>query len=225
MSAPASDFSAEERATVYRVIAERRDMRHFTPEPVAPAILERLLWAAHHAPSVGYMQPWRFIRITDTTLREKMHALVDAERRATAQALGEREAEFMRLKVEGVLDSAEVWVAALMDGRERHVFGRRTLPEMDLASVACAIQNMWLAARAEGVGLGWVSIFDPAKLAELLAMPRGARPVAILCIGHVAEFYPRPMLELEGWGERLPMNRILFENRWPADAEPTPPAY
>ncbi len=225
MSDGADDFSADERAAVYRVIAERRDMRHFTPEPVDRAVLERLLWAAHRAPSVGYMQPWRFIRVTDAALRNKMHALVDEERIATAHALGEREDEFMRLKVEGVLDCAEVWVAALMDGRERHVFGRRTLPEMDLASVACAIQNMWLAARAEGIGLGWVSIFDPAKLAELLAMPSGARPVAILCIGHVAEFYPRPMLELDGWGERLPMNRILFENRWPADAEPTPTAY
>ncbi|MBI5938072.1 MAG: 5,6-dimethylbenzimidazole synthase [Betaproteobacteria bacterium] len=225
MSEDASSFSADERAAIYRVIAERRDMRHFTPEPVDPAILKRLLWAAHHAPSVGYMQPWRFIRITDVALRKAMHALVEAERTATAHALGEREAEFMRLKVEGVLDSAELWVAALMDGRERHVFGRRTLPEMDLASVACAIQNMWLAARAEGIGLGWVSIFDPEKLAGLLAMPAGARPVAILCIGHVVEFYPRPMLESEGWGERLPMDRILFENRWPADAESTPAAY
>src|SRR5690606_18015709 len=191
-------------------------MRHFLPDPVAPEVLQRLLWAAHHAPSVGYMQPWRFIRITDRALRGAMHALVEEERLATARALGEREDEFMRLKVEGVLDAGEVLVVALADGRERHVFGRRTLPEMDLASVACAIENMWLAARAEGLGLGWVSIFDPLKLAGLLAMPEGAKPVAVLCIGHVEAFYPKPMLELEQWAERMPMSAVLAENAWPA---------
>ncbi|XLM21740.1 5,6-dimethylbenzimidazole synthase, partial [Chromobacterium piscinae] len=177
---PQADIDA-----VYRAIRERRDMRHFKPDPVDPDIMQRLLAAAHFAPSVGFMQPWRFIRIRDMELRHRLHALVEEERIQTARALGEREDAFMKLKVEGLLDCGEVLVAALMDGRERHVFGRRTLPEMDLASVACAIQNMWLAARAEGLGLGWVSIFDPAKLAALLSIPDGARPVAILCIGHV----------------------------------------
>ena len=207
-------FPDAERSAVYRVIAERRDMRHFRPDPVAPEVLERLLWAAHHAPSVGFMQPWRFIRIADRTLRERMHALVETERRATARALGEREDDFMRLKVEGLLDAGEVLVVALADGREGHVFGRRTLPEMDLASTACAIQNMWLAARAEGIGLGWVSIFEPAELAALLAMPAGARPVAILCIGHVDEFYPKPMLELHDWARRQPLESVVFRDRW-----------
>lgn len=208
-------FSAAEIDAVYRAIAERRDMRHFRPGVVDPAVLARLLWAAHHAPSVGYMQPWRFIRITDAALRERMHDLVEEERIATARALGERQDAFMKLKVEGLREAGEVIVVALADDRERHVFGRRTLPEMDLASVACAIQNMWLAARAEGLGLGWVSIFDPDKLAALLAMPAGARPVAILCIGHVEAFYPKPMLELEQWAERLPLDGLLGENRWP----------
>lgn len=212
---PSHRFTEPEIAGVYRAIAERRDMRHFRPDPVDPALLKRLLWAAHHAPSVGYMQPWRFIRITDRTLRERMHELVEVERRATAKALGEREDDFMRLKVEGLLDAGEVIVVALADGREKHVFGRRTLPEMDLASVACAIQNMWLAARAEGIGLGWVSIFDPLELAALLGMPEGARPVAILCIGHVEQFYPRPMLEMEHWAERMPIETVLAENVWP----------
>lgn len=216
-------FPDADVAAVYRVIAERRDMRHFLPDPVDPALLGRLLWAAHHAPSVGYMQPWRFIRITDRGLRERMHTLVDAERRATARALGEREEEFMHLKVEGLLEAAEVVVVALSDGREKHVFGRRTLPEMDLASVACAIQNMWLAARAEGIGLGWVSIFDPVALAELLHMPAGARPVAILCIGHVEAFYPRPMLEIHQWAERMPLETVVFENGW-RDEAPLPSA-
>ncbi len=212
---PSHRFTEPEIAGVYRAIAERRDMRHFRPDPVDPALLKRLLWAAHHAPSVGYMQPWRFIRITDRALRERMHELVEVERRATAKALGEREDDFMRLKVEGLLDAGEVIVVALADGREKHVFGRRTLPEMDLASVACAIQNMWLAARAEGIGLGWVSIFDPVELAALLGMPEGARPVAILCIGHVEQFYPRPMLEMEHWAERMPIETVLAENVWP----------
>lgn len=208
-------FSDPEIAAVYRAIAERRDMRHFRPDPVDPALLQRLLWAAHHAPSVGFMQPWRFIRVTSRPLREQMHALVETERLATARALGEREDDFMRLKVEGLLDAGEVVVVALADGREKHIFGRRTLPEMDLASVACAIQNMWLAARAEGLGLGWVSIFDPVELARLLGMPEGARPVAILCIGHVEAFYPRPMLELEQWAERMPIDSVMAENGWP----------
>jgi cob(II)yrinic acid a,c-diamide reductase (EC 1.16.8.1) len=132
----------------------------------------------------------------------------------TAEALGERHDEFMRLKVEGILDCGELLVAALTDGRERYVFGRRTLPEMDLASVACAIQNMWLAARAEGLGLGWVSLFDPTALAQLLGIPDGGKPVAVLCLGHVAEFYPAPMLELESWDVRRALDSMLMENGW-----------
>ncbi|MEJ8675785.1 5,6-dimethylbenzimidazole synthase [Chromobacterium amazonense] len=207
---PQADIDA-----VYRAIRERRDMRHFKPEPVDPDIMQRLLAAAHFAPSVGFMQPWRFIRIRSLELRRQMHALVEEERIQTARALGEREDAFMKLKVEGLLDCGEVLVAALMDGRERHVFGRRTLPEMDLASVACAIQNMWLAARAEGLGLGWVSIFDPAKLAALLSIPPGARPVAILCIGHVEAFYEKPMLEQESWASRQNLADLVYDDRWP----------
>lgn len=212
--APEAAFSEAERAAVYRAIRERRDMRHFRPDPVDPQVLARLLLAAHQAPSVGLMQPWRFVRITDRALRQRIHALVEEERGRTAQALGERGEEFLRLKVEGILECGELLVAALADGRSRHVFGRRTLPEMDLASVACAIQNLWLAARAEGLGLGWVSLFDPDALARLLALPVGAKPVAILCLGHVDAFYPAPMLELEGWTRARPLQEMVFENRW-----------
>lgn len=207
-------YPDQDIAAIYRVIEQRRDMRHFLPDPVDPALLHRLLEAAHHAPSVGYMQPWRFIRIADRGLREKIGALVDAERLHTADQLGERQAEFLRLKVEGIRDCGEVLVAALMDGRERHVFGRRTLPEMDLASVACAIQNLWLAARAEGLGMGWVSLFDPVALSALLGMPEGAKPIAVLCLGHVAEFYAQPMLEQEKWASRQPLEQLVFEDRW-----------
>ncbi|MDT0478343.1 5,6-dimethylbenzimidazole synthase, partial [Streptomyces sp. DSM 41014] len=148
-------FNPDERRAVYRAIAERRDMRRFVPgSTVPPEVLGRLLQAAHAAPSVGLMQPWRFIRITDDALRGKIHALVDQERIHTADALGSRGDEFLSLKVEGILDCAELFVVALGENRDRHIFGRRTLPQMDLASVSCAIQNMWLAARAEGLGMG-----------------------------------------------------------------------
>jgi len=215
---PATAFTSAEAAAVYRAIRERRDMRHFCGGSVAPEVLQRLLQAAHHAPSVGFMQPWRFVRVQEAARRRQLHALIEAERLATARALGEREDEFMRLKVQGVLEAAEVLVVALADGREKHVFGRRTLPEMDLASAACAIQNMWLAARAEGLGMGWVSIFDPDALAALLAMPAGARPVAVLCLGHVDAFYARPMLELEAWAERMPLAEVMAENAWPGES-------
>ncbi|MBS4050670.1 MAG: 5,6-dimethylbenzimidazole synthase [Methylomonas sp.] len=207
-------FSPEERAGVYRAIAERRDMRHFLPDPVAPELLMRILRAAHQAGSVGLMQPWRFIRITDRQLRTRIHQLVDNERQLTAAALRQRQDEFMRLKVEGIRECGELLVVALPDQREKHLFGRRTLPEMDLASAACAIQNLWLAARAEGLGMGWVSLFDPEALAGLLNMPAGSRPIAILCLGHVDEFYPKPMLELENWISPQPLSAMVSENGW-----------
>lgn len=207
-------YSDDDLAAVYRAIEERRDMRHFLPSPIDSEVLQRLLHAAHMAPSVGFMQPWRFIRICNSELRKQIHELVEAERLNTARALGERESEFMKLKVEGVMECGELIVTALMDKREQHIFGRRTLPEMDLASLACAIQNMWLAARAEGLGMGWVSLFDPEALARLLGIPLGAKPVAILCLGHVEAFYEKPMLEQEKWREREAIDSLLFENRW-----------
>ena len=207
-------FTPTEIDAIYRVIAQRRDIRHFIPDPVDPAVFARILAAAHHAPSVGYMQPWRFVRVVSRDVRQALIDLVESERVQTADALGERGAEFMRLKVEGIRDCAEVLVVALMDGRESFVFGRRTMPEMDLASVSCAIQNMWLASRAEGLGMGWVSLFDPEKLAALLGMPAGAKPVAVLCLGHVAAFYPKPMLEIEGWAQRHELDRLVCVDRW-----------
>lgn len=215
-------YTEAEQAAIYKVIAERRDMRHFLPTPIAPELLTKLLQAAHHAPSVGLMQPWRFIRISDSKVRQAIHTQVNEERMQTAQAIGDHEnsarmAEFMRLKVEGVLECGELLVATLCDHREQHIFGRRTLPEMDMASVSCAIQNMWLAARAEGIGMGWVSIFDPLKLAALLNIPDGAKPIAILCLGYVNSFYKAPMLVEEGWATEKPLSAMLMENRWQGD--------
>lgn len=211
---PTHAFSDEERHGVYRAIHERRDMRHFAGGTVADEVLLRLLRAAHHAPSVSFMQPWRFIRIRSSELREGIHALVEQERIETARALKEREDEFMKLKVQGVRDAAEVLVVALPPGREAHVFGRRTLPEMDLASAACAIQNLWLAARAEGLGMGWVSIFSPAQLAQLLQLPPGSHPIAVLCLGPVEAFYEQPMLQQEHWASRARLADMLFEDAW-----------
>jgi 5,6-dimethylbenzimidazole synthase len=208
-------YTAAERRAVYRAIAERRDMRRFSPGARVPVeVLTRLLQAAHAAPSVGLMQPWRFIRITDLDLRRRIHALVDAERVLTGAALGPREDEFLALKVEGILECAELLVVALCDDRDAHIFGRRTLPQMDLASVSCAIQNLWLAARCEGLGVGWVSLFDPQRLAALLGMPGGAEPVAILCVGPVPEFPDRPALELDGWTSARPLPEFVSENQW-----------
>jgi 5,6-dimethylbenzimidazole synthase len=213
-------FSLPEQQAVYRAIYERRDMRHFSGGTVADDLLQRLLGAAHHAPSVGFMQPWRFIRLRSPSMRESVHALVEQERVLTAQALGEREDEFMKLKVQGVRDAAEVLVVALPPGREQHVFGRRTLPEMDLASAACAIQNLWLAARAEGLGMGWVSIFCPIKLAQLLLMPEGSKPIAVLCLGPVQGFYDQPMLQGEKWARRAALADMVFEDHWGQPVDP-----
>jgi len=212
-------YPDQDKAAIYKVIAERRDMRHFLPTPIPQELLNKLLTAAHHAPSVGLMQPWRFIRISDASVRKKIHAQVNEERAKTAKAIGEfettaRMADFMRLKVEGILDCGELLVATLCDKREKHIFGRRTLPEMDLASVSCAIQNLWLAARAEGIGMGWVSLFDPIKLATLLNIPNDAKPIAILCLGHVNTFYKEPMLVEEGWTKEKPLSDMLMENFW-----------
>lgn len=147
-------------------------------------------------------------------LRRKIRDIVDEERCRTAEALGERSDEFLQLKVEGVLDCAELLVVALGDDRDRHIFGRRTMPRMDLASVSCAIQNMWLAARAEGLGMGWVSLFDPDVLSDLLDLPPGAEPVAVLCLGPVPDFPDRPALEIDDWAHGRPISEFVTENRW-----------
>lgn len=208
-------YPQAERDAIYKAIRQRRDMRHFQPNSsMAPEQLQRLLEAAHWGPSVGYMQPWRFIRISQSATRLALAELVEQERQATAQAMGERQADFLRLKVEGLHDAAEVLVVCLMPGREQHIFGRRTLPEMDIASVGCALQNLWLAARAEGLGMGWVSFFEPQVVAQLLALPEGAHPLAIVCLGPVPAFYDAPMLEQERWAQRLPLAQVVFEERW-----------
>lgn len=210
-------FTTAQRDTLHQVLLQRRDMRHFVPgQTVAPEVMDRLFAAAHAAPSVGLMQPWRLLRIHDPAQRERIAALVEEERHATADCMGERSDEFLALKVEGVRDAAVLLVAVLApdDGT---VFGRRTMPrDMALCSVACAIQNLWLAARADNLGMGWVSLFDPARLGRVLQLPPDAQAVAVLCIGPVPEFYAQPMLEIAGWRTGVPQADTVFTDRWPA---------
>jgi len=210
-------FSEQERDAVYQVIYARRDMRHFAAGAVDEDILSRILAAGHAAPSVGFMQPWRFIRITRTTLREQLVTLVEEEKSRTSDQMDERKAEFMRLKVEGIRDCAEL-IAVVLAPDDGTMFGRRTMPEeMALCSTSCAIQNMWLAARAENLGMGWVSFFEPADVAKLLNCPDGSKPIALLCLGPVKAFYDKPMLETEGWRERETMHVVLAENQYPSE--------
>ena len=208
-------FTAADRSSLRRIIEARRDMRHFVPgAQVSEEVITRILSAAHHAPSVGLMQPWRYVRITDAALRASMAGLVDDERAATANALDQRGAEFLNLKVEGVRECAELWVVVLPpdDGT---VFGRRTMPrETALCSLGASVENLWLAARAENLGLGWVSLFDPQRMSDLLKLPQGAQAMGILCIGPVPEFYAAPMLEQVGWRQGRAMQDLMSENVW-----------
>lgn len=215
---PQHRFSAEEREAVYAAIALRRDVRHFEPgPPLADDQLQRLLQAAHQAPSVGLMQPWRFMRLSTPAWRERLLPIVEAERQRTAVALGERGSDFLRLKVEGLRDSAEL-LAIVLAPDDGTVFGRRSLPrEMAWCSAACAVQNLWLAARVEHLGLGWVSMFDPAELAGALRLPEGAEVLGLLCLGPVARFYERPMLEETGWRRPRPLHDMLMES--PSDGD------
>nr|VFK23638.1 MAG: cob(II)yrinic acid a,c-diamide reductase [Candidatus Kentron sp. MB]VFK27988.1 MAG: cob(II)yrinic acid a,c-diamide reductase [Candidatus Kentron sp. MB]VFK74504.1 MAG: cob(II)yrinic acid a,c-diamide reductase [Candidatus Kentron sp. MB] len=206
-------FTQVEQDAVYKVIQARRDIRHFAPgEEVHPETLARILQATHQAPSVGLMQPWRFIRIHDPELRRQLKEEANRERLATAHALGERQNAFLKLKIEGISECAEllVMVMAPDDGT---ILGRRTIPyEMAISSCACAIQNMWLAARAENLGLGWVSFFDPEVVCKLLKCPDAAKPLAILCLGPVVEFPPAPLLIISGWRQGKSLESILYND-------------
>lgn len=210
-------FSGAERDAVYRAIFERRDVRsQFRADPLPQEVLLRLLTAAHHAPSVGFMQPWDFIVIDDHGLKQAVRALYDqANERAARHYDGERGELYRRLKLEGILDSPVNLVVTCDRARGGpHVLGRDSSLDMDLFSTCLAVQNLWLAARAEGVGVGWVSILDESALAHLLNLPESVFPVAYLCLGYVTEFLPEPELQARGWGQRLPLADLLHSNGW-----------
>jgi 5,6-dimethylbenzimidazole synthase len=211
--APLFDLDAQHSARA--LLEARRDMRHFQPACIIDtATRTRLETALMQAPSVGLMQPWRILRITDPALRHALSLCVEEECERTAQAMGERETAFRALKVEGVRECAELW-AVILAPDDGTLFGRRTLPqEMALCSVGAAVQNLWLAARAENLGLGWVSLFEPAALAAQLGLPPSAQALGLLCIGPVASFYPTPMLSMEGWRQARSQSALFGENRW-----------
>lgn len=210
---------------MHRVIAERRDIRRFRPDEVPDDVLRRILEAAHRAPSVGLMQPWRLIVIARERTRIEVRRLAQRERLRQAGRFDERARQFLDQKIEGVVEAPLGIVVCCDHGEpEAEVLGRGTIPETDVYSTACAIENLWLAARAEGLGIGWVSFYRPDDLRGLLGVPANVDPLAYLCVGWPDERPQRPGLEAVGWGSRLPLKDVVMHERWrgsPAAAEPS----
>jgi nicotinate-nucleotide--dimethylbenzimidazole phosphoribosyltransferase len=208
-------YSQERRDAVYRVIAERRDIRRFRPDPVPGDLLQRVLAAAHQAPSVGLMQPWRLIVVRAMGTRAAIKQLAQRERLRQAERFSARVSHFLDQKIEGVVE-APLGVCVCCDHGEpgEEVLGRGTIPETDVYSTACAIENLWLAARAEGLGVGWVSFYRPQELRALLDIPPRVDPIAYLCLGWPDERPTRPGLESAGWAARMPLDQVVMHERW-----------
>jgi 5,6-dimethylbenzimidazole synthase len=206
-----------EREAVYKVMRSRRDIRRFLPQPIPDEVLRRILTMAHLAPSVGFMQPWNFLLITSAEVRRQVKAFFEeANTRELERIEDPRQKElYPSLKLEGILE-APLNLAVTCDGRRDapFVLGRAPRPQTDLFSTCLAIQNLWLAARAEGVGVGWVSILDHRAVEQLLRLPPGVQLVAYLCVGYPTEFRPRPMLEEVGWKRRQPLGDLVFQDHW-----------
>lgn len=201
---------------VYEAIYQRRDVREFRSEPIAESVLARILNAAHHAGSVGFMQPWNFIIIRSPAVKQRVYDCFQEEnRRAAENYQGERGQLYRRLKLAGILE-APLNLAVTCDRRRGgpHVLGRNTIPDTDLYSTCCAIQNLWLAARAEGIGVGWVSILDPERVKQILGIPAELLLAAYLCLGFPVRFEERPLLESVGWEQRRPLADVVFEDAW-----------
>lgn len=215
-------FSDAERGGVYRAIFERRDVRsQFLPDPIPADVLERLLRAAHHAPSVGFMQPWDFIVVEDPAVKHEVKALhAQANAQAAHNYRDERAELYRQLKLEGIVESPINLCITCDRGRGgEHVLGRNTMLDADLFSACLAVQNLWLAARAEGIGVGWVSILEPRELARVLGLPGGVEPLAYLCLGYVSQFLERPELETRGWRSRLPLQDLVHANVWGGEVQ------
>ena len=210
-------FSDEEKNGLYKAIYSRRDVRsHFTSEPIEEEVFTRILNAAHHAPSVGFSQPWNFILIKDYETRKKIKESFDLERKHSSKLVDEpKRSKYLSFKLEGILDSP-VNVCVTYDPSRfgPFVIGRSSIPDTGLYSVCCAIQNLWLAARTEGIGLGWVSILSNEILKKQLQLPDHILPIAYLCLGHVTEFAKKPDLEVAGWLDRLELKDVVFYEKW-----------
>jgi 5,6-dimethylbenzimidazole synthase len=224
--APSAPFSQAERAAVYRAIYTRRDVRNeFLEDDVPRDVLMRMLDAAHHAPSVGFMQPWNFILVRDPDVRVRVHAAFRRAAQAEEEMIDEqRRALYRSLKLEGIL-KAPLNICVTCDRRRDGAtgLGRTQQPDTDILSTACAVQNLWLAARAEGVGVGWVSIVRESELRDILAIPADVAVVAYLCVGYVDRAYVRPELEVKNWARRLQLDDLVFEDRWGAAISPYRP--
>jgi 5,6-dimethylbenzimidazole synthase len=215
-------FSEEERRGLYRAIYERRDVRSFfKPAEISDDVLARLLDAAHHAPSVGLMQPWGFILIRDGQVRQTVYEIFDRARRTAAQIYtDDRRTRYDTLKLAGILEAPINLCITCSEATMRgHGLGRQTMPETALYSTVCAVQNFWLAARAEGVGVGWVSILDVDELRSALSIPEDVVPIAYLCMGYVTEFGAQPELQLKGWEQRTPLAGLIHFERYGATDE------
>ena len=214
---PAGPFSDAERAAVYRAIFQRRDVRgQFLPDPIGDEVLARLLQAAHAAPSVGLMQPWNFILIRSPEVRAEIRAaFAQANDEARAMFPAERQALYSELKLEGITESPlNLCISCDRARGGAVVLGRTHDRDTDLYSTVCAVQNLWLAARAEGIGVGWVSIFRDTDLRRILRLPDHVVPVAYLCLGHVRELYDQPELQARGWAARKPLEEMIFFDAW-----------
>jgi nicotinate-nucleotide--dimethylbenzimidazole phosphoribosyltransferase len=218
-------FAPAAREAFYDIAGARRDIRRFRPDPVPEDVLRRVLAAAHTAPSVGHSQPWRFLVVDDAALRDRAAMLADEQRLAQAGQLDPDSARhLLDLQLEGIRE-APLGIVVCCDRRTpaAGVLGRATFPDADLWSCACAIQNLWLAARAEGLGLGWVTLFRPPELGALLGLPDGVVTMGWLCLGWPDERPPAPGLERAGWSRRAPLDSVVIRNRWPAADEPAAP--
>jgi 5,6-dimethylbenzimidazole synthase len=210
------EFNREDKEAFYRAIFGRRDVRRFLSDPIPEETVNRILLAAHHAPSVGFMQPWNFILIRDPRTKSLVKdAFREARRQEAEQFSGARKELYLSLKLEGI-EEAPVNICVTCDPT-RHgpaVLGRTLIPETDIYSTCCAIQNLWLAARVEGLGVGWVSILSPERLRGILGIPPRVTPVAYLCLGHVENFESVPELEKVGWLKRLPLQEVISCETW-----------
>ncbi|SFS92434.1 5,6-dimethylbenzimidazole synthase [Marininema halotolerans] len=212
-----TSFNSEERELLHRILRARRDIRHFRPDPVPEDMLARILEAAHYAPSVGFKQPWNFILIRSMEVRSQIKNLFEEANKEELEKLSgdERSDLYSRLKLEGIMESPlNLAVTCDRDRDAPFHLGQGQMPEMDLYSTCLAVQNLWLAARVEGIGVGWVSIIDPEKTAKILGLPNHIQLVAYLCVGYPIEFKDRPMLEEAGWKSRLNLADLVYEDRW-----------
>ena len=212
-----SEFTEEEKRGFYKAIYSRRDVRsHFTSKPIENEILSKVLNAAHHAPSVGFSQPWNFILIKDNSTKKKIKESFEIEKNRSSQLIEEpKRSKYLSFKLEGILESP-VNLCVTYDPSKfgPFVIGRSSIPEAGLYSVCCAIQNLWLAARTEGIGLGWVSILSNDTLKNVLELPEHVVPIAYLCLGYVDEFAEKPDLEKAGWLPRLDLKDVVYFEKW-----------